>query len=487
MAFRSRLAALLLIVVAVPLVAGGIAIERMARAQAHRNADLALQVASLTATDAFRRENAAVERAVSAPFAVRAYRAKDASALTALRTSAGLDYLVVTKGGRPTIASMSLPPAAEQSAVAIDRGALRPVAAEHRVLIRNQPAASVLGGRLRQVPSKPGLGVRTSLILRGTELTANAASAANGAPGPAVCLCTGTGAGADAKSGVLLTASLPPDGPARLLRWPWIGFVVLLIVTLFGLAFAMAWLLARPLTRLAQSAAAIARGESGVVIVPDPAADREINQVMGSLRSVSEDLSGSRSELARARGQLVDTERMVLVDPLTGVWNRRYLDRALNEQTKRYARYRRPYAILVIDVDQFKRVNDAHGHAAGDIVLRGIAQLIQGSIRADLDALARFGGEEFVAVLPDTDATGGRAAAEKVRTLVERSRFDAGGASVSVTVSIGVSACPQDGEDHERLLHAADSALYRAKEAGRNASVAASTEPSAAAHRHAAE
>jgi diguanylate cyclase (GGDEF)-like protein len=212
------------------------------------------------------------------------------------------------------------------------------------------------------------------------------------------------------------------------------------------------------------------------VVVPDPGADREINQVMGSLRSVSEELTGSRSELARAKGQLVDTERMVLVDPLTGVWNRRYLDRALIEQTKRFARYRRPFALLVIDVDQFKRVNDAHGHPAGDIVLRGIAQLIQRSIRADLDVLARFGGEEFVAVLPDTDAPGGWSAAEKIRTLVERSRFDASGAPVSVTVSIGVSACPQDGEDHERLLHAADSALYRAKEAGRNASVSAFAE-----------
>ncbi len=495
MAFRSRLAALLLIVVAVPLIAGAVAIERMARGQAQRDAGLSLQVASLSATEAFRREGDAVERAVTAPFAVRAFEARNASALGALRRGAGLDYLIVSKGGRPVMSSIAVPVAATPTAAAIDQGALRPVAAEHRVVIRNREGASVLGGRLWQPPSTAGLGVTTTLILRGAPMApaGTHASAVVSHDLRVVCLCSGgsggnagtgsAGGGAEGadRSGLLLTAPAAPGGLSRFAHWPWVGFAGLMLAALIALAYGVAWLLARPLTRLAQNAAAIARGENGVVVVPDPGADREINQVMGSLRSVSEELDGSRSELARARGQLVDTERMVLVDPLTGVWNRRYLDRALNEQTKRYARYRRPFALLVIDVDQFKRVNDAHGHPAGDIVLRGIAQLIQGSIRADLDVLARFGGEEFVAVLPDTDAAGGWSAAEKIRTLVERSRFDAGGASVSVTVSIGVSACPKDGDEFERLLHAADSALYRAKEAGRNASVSASVEHVAAA------
>src|SRR5262249_43544229 len=147
----SRLAALLLVVVTLPLIAGGVAIERMARAQSLRDADLALQVASLTATQEIRQQYDSVARTVSAPFAVSAYGARDTSMLDTVRASAGLDYLIVTKAGRPAMASIALPEAVDQGAAAIDRGALRPVAAEHRVVIRNQPSASVLGGRLWRV------------------------------------------------------------------------------------------------------------------------------------------------------------------------------------------------------------------------------------------------------------------------------------------------------------------------------------------------
>jgi diguanylate cyclase (GGDEF)-like protein len=242
-------------------------------------------------------------------------------------------------------------------------------------------------------------------------------------------------------------------------------------------AYLLAGLLTRPLRRLAQGATAIAHGEAAADLDADPASDLEIHQVMSSLRLVSAELTGSRGELERTRGRLVDTERMILVDPLTGAWNRRYLDHALREQAKRYARYGDPFALLLIDVDRFKLVNDEHGHVVGDMLLKGIADTIGGSIRADIDILVRFGGEEFITVLPETDGPGALAAAEKIRRLLEGSTFDAGATAVSVTVSVGVAACPRDGDDVDDLLDTADAALYRAKRAGRNRIACASDRP----------
>ena len=106
--------------------------------------------------------------------------------------------------------------------------------------------------------------------------------------------------------------------------------------------------------------------------------------------------------------------------------------------------------------------------------LKGIADTIGGSIRSDVDVLVRFGGEEFIAVLPETDSRGGLAAAEKIRKLLQDSTFGRGSTAVSVSVSVGVAACPRDGVDADALLDAADAALYRAKRAGRNQVASAS-------------
>jgi len=131
----------------------------------------------------------------------------------------------------------------------------------------------------------------------------------------------------------------------------------------------------------------------------------------------------------------------------------------------------------VIDIDWFKRINDEHGHAVGDAVLTEVAHTMDGSIRADIDVMTRFGGEEFVVVLPETDAVGSFVAAEKIRELVADSRFESDGASIQVTVSVGVAACPADAVDATTLLEAADAALYRAKTGGRNRTVMASEQP----------
>ena len=201
---------------------------------------------------------------------------------------------------------------------------------------------------------------------------------------------------------------------------------------------------------MAQSATAVAQGETGAALAVDPAADREIHHVMSTLRLVSTELSGSRGELELARERLVDTERLVLVDPLTGAWNRRHLDHALREGTKRYARHGQPFALLLIDVDRFKRINDAHGHVVGDALLKGIADTIGGAIRSDIDVLVRFGGEEFIALLPETDSQGGLAVAERIR----RPGSDRVGVGVRArhasAVPRGVNALPARREDPAR-------------------------------------
>ena len=155
-------------------------------------------------------------------------------------------------------------------------------------------------------------------------------------------------------------------------------------------------------------------------------------------------------------------------DPLTGLANRRRFDEAIEREWRRAKRTGSTLALLMIDADRFKRLNDTFGHMRGDEVLKAIAGLIDGSIRRPGDMAARFGGEEFVAILPDTDAAGAATIAERIRRNVElRAGEDAGPSTV--TVSIGVSAMrPADGASASDLVASADLALYRAKAAGRN-------------------
>jgi diguanylate cyclase (GGDEF)-like protein len=167
-----------------------------------------------------------------------------------------------------------------------------------------------------------------------------------------------------------------------------------------------------------------------------------------------------------------ETERLSFTDSLTGVWNRRYLELTLNEETQRGQRFGRPYSVLMLDLDRFKRVNDRHGHRKGDAVLVEMCQRIGSSIRSHIDTLARFGGEEFVVVLPETGREGAMAAAEKIRQLVRSERFGDGKEAVKVSISVGVATFPVDGGHPEDLIRAADRALYEAKRAGRDRVVA---------------
>ena len=162
-----------------------------------------------------------------------------------------------------------------------------------------------------------------------------------------------------------------------------------------------------------------------------------------------------------------------LSDPLTGVHNRRYFDQRLREEADRARRSGRPLSCLFVDVDRFKSINDRFGHPAGDEVLRGIAGRIKAELRLS-DALGRYGGEEFAAVLSDGDAAMALAVGERVRAAVAAAPFpDGAGGTIPVTVSLGIAtALPEQFDDSAalaaHLVAAADRGVYRAKADGRD-------------------
>jgi diguanylate cyclase (GGDEF)-like protein len=166
-----------------------------------------------------------------------------------------------------------------------------------------------------------------------------------------------------------------------------------------------------------------------------------------------------------------------LLEPLTGLYNRRYFMERLASELASAQRHGRALSLLLVDVDHFKRLNDARGHAAGDEALRMLARVLQGAVRKE-DVVARFGGEEFVVLARETSLSGARALAERVRKAVEKSRCAHERQELAITISVGVTVSQgltafERGRTEQQMLEAADKALYRAKRMGRNTVVAA--------------
>jgi len=154
-------------------------------------------------------------------------------------------------------------------------------------------------------------------------------------------------------------------------------------------------------------------------------------------------------------------------DSLTGLYNRQYFSNALTQHFSLAARNQSDLSILFIDVDDFKDVNDAYGHSVGDNVLRQVSTTISQAVRQS-DIAARYGGEEFIVLLPLTNSIEALILAERIRTNVEKAKLDANGKTLSVTVSGGVASFPVNAQNADDLINLADSALYRAKGAGKN-------------------
>jgi two-component system, cell cycle response regulator len=168
--------------------------------------------------------------------------------------------------------------------------------------------------------------------------------------------------------------------------------------------------------------------------------------------------------------------RLATRDELTGLLNRREYDRILAEEEERSRRFGQSLGLVILDIDLFKAINDTHGHAAGDAVLKEVAARVAGAIRT-VDRASRIGGEEFALILVQTDGASALEVARRAIAAVSRIPIDVGGRPVAITASAGVAALPADAKTAADLFAVADRALYRAKEAGRNRVIAAWENP----------
>ena len=162
-----------------------------------------------------------------------------------------------------------------------------------------------------------------------------------------------------------------------------------------------------------------------------------------------------------------ETRRLSITDGLTGLWNRREFELRCRQEFERAARFQRSFAVLLLDVDKFKEINDTWGHHGGDSVLVELAGRLA-QVTREIDTVARYGGDEFAMLLPETGTEGAAAVGEKIREVVRASPFEFEGQRLPTSVSIGVASYPEDGVSARQLVVAADEALYQAKRGGRD-------------------
>ncbi|MEQ8815855.1 MAG: diguanylate cyclase [Thalassobaculum sp.] len=187
-------------------------------------------------------------------------------------------------------------------------------------------------------------------------------------------------------------------------------------------------------------------------------------------------IAGAMLDLTDEYALRRELERLASTDPLTGLYNRRVFMERLEQALALFRRYGQPAAVALLDVDHFKSVNDTYGHDFGDKVLVDLARLLRGQVRDDVDVVARFGGEEFVVLMPETDEHGGCLLAERLRQAFADLAFETPAGPRNFTASFGVAAVIAD-DDVTSLLRRTDEALYRSKDAGRNRVTRAGSPP----------
>jgi diguanylate cyclase (GGDEF)-like protein len=167
------------------------------------------------------------------------------------------------------------------------------------------------------------------------------------------------------------------------------------------------------------------------------------------------------------REQKDESERKAIIDELTGAFNRRFFEAKLEDELNIAKRFRTKLSLIMLDIDHFKDVNDTYGHQAGDTVLVEIGQVVQ-SLMSSMDSFCRYGGEEFTIILPETGIEEAIDTAEKLRKAVEEHAFYGGETLLNITISLGIAEYPSHALIKEALIEKADSALYSAKQGGRN-------------------
>ena len=180
----------------------------------------------------------------------------------------------------------------------------------------------------------------------------------------------------------------------------------------------------------------------------------------------------NKRQLEAANQQL---QELALRDGLTGLLNRRYWEQCLEREFARHMRYESPASLVIFDIDHFKRFNDTYGHQLGDEVIREVSRLTKLFAR-ETDFAGRYGGEEFVVLLPDTELNGAAQFAERLRSAIERLQIEHGDELLKVTISLGVAEIRDSMINHTILIEEADKALYQSKEGGRNRTTLAQPE-----------
>jgi diguanylate cyclase (GGDEF)-like protein len=245
------------------------------------------------------------------------------------------------------------------------------------------------------------------------------------------------------------------------LRTMSILIVAALVIGVGLIAYLLGLLLVRPLDRLKEASDQVARGDLDVVLPvlgggEVGALTKVFNHMVVKLREKSDEL-----------------ERLSTIDGLTGLFNRRHMTALLAAEQRRCQRLKHPFAVVMMDVDHFKSYNDEFGHPAGDKVLAKVSELLQESVR-EVDSVGRYGGEEFLVLMPESGEAEAAALAERVRRRIAEAKLP----HRRVTVSLGVAQYPMHGESVDAVIAAADAALYVAKGEGRNRVSRAGTRPS---------
>jgi diguanylate cyclase (GGDEF)-like protein len=230
------------------------------------------------------------------------------------------------------------------------------------------------------------------------------------------------------------------------------------------------------------------RGLQALKILPLKSGDRMLGTLVAASRrrgAFDDEAVRTLEVLALQAGQslqraqlFAEVERMATTDGLTGLTNHRQFQSLLDQRLALAKRYGKPLSFILCDIDHFKTVNDTYGHPAGDLILKGVARILEAQAR-ETDIVARYGGEEFALVLPETDSGAARILAERIRAAIEAASFQTETGTLKITLSLGVATFPDAAEEKQPLIERADQALYAAKRSGRNRWVLAEPRPAA--------